>query len=82
MRLWNEGVLQLGCSKDRMKLFIDSADVREIREATAMGAFDGVTTIPTLLAQAGDPVHTAIAGIDPLTASRHCLDDAQRTFGA
>ncbi|MBI1909939.1 MAG: fructose-6-phosphate aldolase [Deltaproteobacteria bacterium] len=36
-----------------MKIFIDSADVKEIREAQAMGVIDGVTTNPTLAAKTG-----------------------------
>jgi transaldolase len=36
-----------------MKFFIDSADVKEIREAQAMGSIDGVTTNPSLLAKVG-----------------------------
>jgi len=35
-----------------MKIFIDSADLNEIKEANSMGLIDGVTTNPTLLAQA------------------------------
>lgn len=35
-----------------MKIFIDSADIGEIREAASMGAIDGVTTNPSLLAKA------------------------------
>ena len=46
-----------------MKLFIDSGDVGEIREAQAMGAIDGVTTNPSLLAKAGKPTRAAIAEI-------------------
>lgn len=46
-----------------MKLFIDSGDVGEIREAQAMGAIDGVTTNPSLLAKAGRPTKQAIAEI-------------------
>lgn len=34
-----------------MKFFIDSADVKEIREANEMGCIDGVTTNPSLLAK-------------------------------
>lgn len=34
-----------------MKIFIDSADIGEIKEAVAMGAIDGVTTNPSLLAK-------------------------------
>jgi transaldolase len=36
-----------------MKFFIDTADVKEIREAAAMGLVDGVTTNPSLVAKAG-----------------------------
>jgi transaldolase len=46
-----------------MKLFIDSGDVAEIKEAQAMGAIDGVTTNPSLLAKAGRPTRDAIAQI-------------------
>ncbi len=39
-----------------MKFFIDTASVKEIREAAALGLLDGVTTNPSLLAkEAGDP---------------------------
>lgn len=46
-----------------MKIFIDSGDIGEIREAAAMGAVDGVTTNPSLLAKAGKPTKKAIAEI-------------------
>jgi transaldolase len=46
-----------------MKLFIDSGDIAEIKEAQAMGAIDGVTTNPSLLAKAGVPTKQAIAQI-------------------
>ena len=36
-----------------MQIFIDSADIDEIREAAAMGAIDGVTTNPSLVAKTG-----------------------------
>jgi transaldolase len=36
-----------------MKFFIDTADVKEIREAAAMGLVDGVTTNPSLVAKTG-----------------------------
>ena len=36
-----------------MKFFIDTADVKEIREAAAMGLVDGVTTNPSLVARTG-----------------------------
>jgi transaldolase len=46
-----------------MKIFIDSGDIAEIKEAHAMGAIDGVTTNPSLLAKAGKPTRDAIAEI-------------------
>lgn len=36
-----------------MKIFIDSADVAEIRDAVSMGVVDGVTTNPSLVAKTG-----------------------------
>lgn len=38
-----------------MKIFIDTADIQEIKEANAMGVLDGVTTNPTLIAKTGRP---------------------------
>jgi len=46
-----------------MKIFIDSADVAEIREAAAMGVVDGVTTNPSLIAKAGRPLKDVIVDI-------------------
>lgn len=34
-----------------MKIFIDTASVKEIKEATSLGLIDGVTTNPTLMAR-------------------------------
>jgi transaldolase len=36
-----------------VQFFIDTADVREIKEAAAMGLVDGVTTNPSLVARTG-----------------------------
>jgi len=36
-----------------MKLFLDTANLREIREAHSLGVIDGVTTNPTLIAKEG-----------------------------
>ncbi len=36
-----------------MKFFLDTASVKEIREAAAMGVLDGVTTNPSLVAKEG-----------------------------
>jgi transaldolase len=46
-----------------MKIFIDSADVREIREAAEMGFLDGCTTNPSLLAKTGRKIEQAIPEI-------------------
>jgi transaldolase len=46
-----------------MKIFIDSGDLNEIREAAAMGLVDGVTTNPSLVAKAGRPLAALIADI-------------------
>ncbi|MBZ0213498.1 MAG: fructose-6-phosphate aldolase, partial [Nitrospirae bacterium] len=36
-----------------MKLFLDTGDLAEVREAAAWGVIDGVTTNPTLIAKSG-----------------------------
>jgi transaldolase len=46
-----------------MKFFIDSADVKEIRAAHAMGCVDGVTTNPSLLAKVGRGLEETIREI-------------------
>ena len=38
-----------------MKIFIDTGEIKEIKEAAAMGLLDGVTTNPSLVAKAGKP---------------------------
>ena len=46
-----------------MQLFIDSADVSELRAAAATGLIDGVTTNPTLIAKSGRKMKEAFAEI-------------------
>ena len=46
-----------------MKIFIDSADINEIKEAAALGVLDGCTTNPSLLAKVGRKIETAIPEI-------------------
>lgn len=53
-----------------MKIFIDSGDIAEIKEAHSMGAIDGVTTNPSLLAKAGKPTREVIAEICDLSTGR------------
>ena len=46
-----------------MKIFIDTADIAEIREAASLGLLDGVTTNPTLVAATGPPMRDVLAEI-------------------
>ena len=46
-----------------MKIFIDTANLNEIRKAKAQGLVDGVTTNPTLLAKEGEETETLIRKI-------------------
>jgi len=50
-----------------MKFFVDTADVAEIRELTASGLVDGVTTNPSLIMKAGRPFREVIAEICDIT---------------
>jgi transaldolase len=43
-----------------MKIFIDSADLGEIRKAAELGVCDGVTTNPTLIAKSGQDFKTVL----------------------
>ena len=46
-----------------MKIFIDTANLNEIRKAKALGLVDGVTTNPTLLMKEGEESETLIRKI-------------------
>ena len=46
-----------------MKIFIDTANLNEIRKAKALGLVDGVTTNPTLLAKEGEKTEPLIRKI-------------------
>ncbi|MEI9479602.1 MAG: fructose-6-phosphate aldolase [Deltaproteobacteria bacterium] len=46
-----------------MKIFIDTANLSEIKKAKALGLVDGVTTNPTLLAKEGEKTETLIRKI-------------------
>lgn len=46
-----------------MKLFIDTADIEEIKEAASLGVLDGVTTNPSLVAKTGKPFEKCIREI-------------------
>lgn len=46
-----------------MKIFLDTANVKEIREAAALGLVDGVTTNPSLMAKEPEPFQDILAAI-------------------
>jgi transaldolase len=62
-----------------MKFFVDTADVKEIRELADIGLLDGVTTNPSLIAKSGRPFKEVIAEIcaivpGPVSAEVTALD--------
>lgn len=46
-----------------MRLFIDTADINEIKEANEMGVIDGVTTNPSLVAKTGRDFKSVVQDI-------------------
>ena len=46
-----------------MKIFIDSAEIKEIREAASWGILDGVTTNPSLIAKSGKDFKSVVGEI-------------------
>lgn len=46
-----------------MKLYLDTANVKEIQDAASLGVLDGVTTNPSLVAKEGRIFHEALAEI-------------------
>lgn len=62
-----------------MQIFIDSADVKEIRDCWEMGVIDGVTTNPTLAAKTGRKYDDTLKEIStivdgPISAETVALD--------
>jgi transaldolase len=62
-----------------LKIYIDSADINEIREGLSMGMCDGVTTNPTLIAKTGRGFNETIVDIcktvpGPISAEVVSLD--------
>jgi transaldolase len=62
-----------------MKFFVDTADVKEIRELADVGLLDGVTTNPSLIARSGRAFKDVIAEIcgivaGPVSAEVTALD--------
>ncbi len=65
-----------------MKIFIDTANVKEIKEAVTLGIIDGVTTNPTLMAREGrnpEKVLKEICGLvnGPVSAEVISLEAAE-----
>ena len=60
MSILNQSDFEKG---SKMKFFIDTADVKEIREAHSLGILDGVTTNPSLIAKTGRPFRETIEEI-------------------
>ncbi len=64
-----------------MKIFLDTADINEIREAASWGIIDGVTTNPTLVAKTGrkfaDVVKDITVIVDGPISLEVTADDAE-----
>src|SRR6478609_4719941 len=61
-----------------MKIFLDTADIDEIRTAARWGVLDGVTTNPTLFAKVGgsyDEILKQVCKITPGPVSAECVSD-------
>ena len=61
-----------------MKLFLDTADIEEIRTAARWGVLDGVTTNPTLYAKVGGSYEDILLEVCKLTSgpvSAECVSD-------
>jgi transaldolase len=61
-----------------MKIFLDTADIDEIRTAARWGVLDGVTTNPTLYAKVGgsyDDILQQVCKITPGPVSAECVSD-------
>lgn len=62
-----------------MKIFLDTANVEQIREANSWGIIDGVTTNPTLMAQEKRPYEQIVKEIvsivdGPISAEAMCTE--------
>jgi transaldolase len=61
-----------------MKIFLDTADIEEIRTVHRWGVLDGVTTNPTLYAKVGgsyDDILKQVCKITPGPVSAECVSD-------
>jgi len=57
-----------------VKFFIDSADIKEIREVHSLGLIDGVTTNPSLVAKTGRGFNEVVSEICKLVAGPISLE--------
>jgi transaldolase len=65
-----------------MKIFIDSADIAEIKEAASMGVLEGCTTNPSLLAKVGRKIETAIFEICEVVSGPVSAEVVATTYDA
>lgn len=61
-----------------VKIFLDTADVEEIREAQSLGLIDGVTTNPTLISKTGRPFSEVVSEICSLVRGPVSLETVSR----
>lgn len=61
-----------------MKFFIDSADIREIRDAHSQGLIDGVTTNPSLIAKTGRNFSEVVSEICSLVSGPISLETVSK----
>lgn len=65
-----------------MKIFIDTANIKEIREAASIGIIDGVTTNPTLIAKENRPAHGLLKEICSIVSGPVSLEAISLECGA
>ena len=59
-----------------MKIFLDTAEIEEIRTAARWGVLDGVTTNPTLYAKVGGSYDALLAEICKITSGGSCRSES------
>lgn len=64
-----------------MKIFLDTADIEEIRQAVELGVLDGVTTNPTLVAKVGKTMEEAAREICDLVDGPVSVEVVSTTAG-
>lgn len=65
-----------------MKIFIDTANIKEIREAASLGIIDGVTTNPTLIAKENRPAEELLKEICAIVSGPVSLEAISLESGA